>query len=455
MKTLRELVADKLEQADAPTREALLRVPRSSPGRARISSRRAESDATAPEQESCLTTHRPAMPMTLLSLASRQIWPQVLSVLHLRPQPQRLVLFHSDEEAESKRPAERLKFFLEPCGLLPPEAVTLRRVPHDSFQGIVDAFADVASEQELDDTNCRVNLTGGNKLMAMGAAEWCRLAGVPCFYLERDLRVFPFLPKGTDLLPQPDFKLDPHLARDLDPLPLLRCQLDTAEIVNPGQRLALNACGKDLPDAEFQPLLKRDHDFRHFLSWDAEEPETRQGDGLEYATAFALLKLGVPTVQRSIRLSPRVLRGSGREEGELDLVFNWAGKLWVVDCKDRRDAGGRMDKLRTEILSQTTVTIRISELLNQLEDELRERDLKPLKEDLLIATEAAGLLGRAIVVRRLPLPPQAQEFAASRRIPVILKDALLDGLRAQLHPSQPASLAQLKTLALARSGKTS
>ncbi len=49
--------------------------------------------------------------MTPISLASKQIWPQVLAVLHLRPQ--RLVLVHSAEESESKRPAERLRAMLE------------------------------------------------------------------------------------------------------------------------------------------------------------------------------------------------------------------------------------------------------------------------------------------------------------------------------------------------------
>jgi len=83
----------------------------------------------------------------------------------------------------------------------------------------------------------------------------------------------------------------------------------------------------------------------------------------------------------------------------------------------------------------------MDQLLNDLADELRERDLKPLKEDLLIASEVAGLLGRAIAVRRSQLPPQAIEFAASRRLPVILKDALFSGLRDQLCPRPGSSSA--------------
>ena len=372
--------------------------------------------------------------MTLLTLASRQIWPQVLAVLYARPE--RVVLFHSNEETESLRPAERLRALFLSGALKDsaPRHVELRPLPHDRFCDIRDAFADTASECSLDDTNCRAHITGGNKLMAMAAAEWCRLASIPFFYLERDLRVFPFFSVGVDLQPQPDFKLDAHLAKDIDPLALLECQLDAAEIVSPGQRLTLAPRGQSSPEAEFHPLLQRDHDFRRFLEWDVEDPEDRAGDGLEYAVAFALLKLGVPVVRRSIRLSPRVLRGSGREEGELDLVFNWVGKLWVVDCKDRHSADDRIEKIRSELTSQVTITPRLDGLLGQLAQELRERDLKPLKEDLLMASEVAGLLGRAICVRRCPLPTQAQEFAASRRLPVILKERLLPELRTQLHP---------------------
>jgi len=386
--------------------------------------------------------------MTLLSLASKQIWPQVLAVLHSRPQ--RLLLFHSDQEGESKRPAERLRDFFA-GGVIPqPSVVELHRLRHDSFKDVVDVFANTAENYELDEVNCRVHLTGGNKLMAVAASEWCRLAGVPCFYLERDLRVFPFQPSGTDLRPQPDFKLDPHLAREVEPIELLRCQLDGADIVGSGQRLTLNEQGRRLPENEVQPLLRRDHDFRRLLDWDVEESEAKPGFGLEYATAFALLKLGVPVVQRSIRLAPRVIRGSGRQEGELDLVFNWAGKLWVVDCKDRTTPENKVDKLRTEILRHMTPGPRLSEMLDRLSEELRERDLHPLKEDLLAVAEVGGLLGRAICVRRAGLPLQAQEFADSRNLKVVLKERLLAGLRPLLYPDEPASLEQLHTLAKAR-----
>jgi len=392
--------------------------------------------------------------MTLLSLASKQIWPQVLGLLHLNPRPDRLVLFHTDEEGESAGPARRLKELFVSQRLLPENAIELVKVPHDHFGDIVEGLAATAERLGLDESNCRVQFTGGNKLMALAATEWCRLAGTPCFYLERDLRVFPFLPRGTDLLPQESFQLDPHLAREIEPLALLRCQLGSAEVVGSGQRLTLNERGRNLPEKEFGPLLRQDGDFRKFLDWDVPETESNPGFALEFATAVALLELGVPIVQRSVRLAPKVLRGSGREEGELDLVFNWGGKLWVVDCKDRRSAESKVDQLRTEILRQLTPDQRLTELLDKLAAELRERDLHPLKEDLLAVAEVGGLLGRAICVRRSPLPLQAAEFAQSRKVPVVLKDRLISDLRPILFPNEPASLDQLRALATARTRPT-
>ena len=391
--------------------------------------------------------------MTLLSFASRQIWPQVLAVLHARPK--HLVLFHSSEENESLHPAQRIKAFFETQVVSQPPSVELRHIPHDRYKEIVDAFANTAEQLGLDEGNCQVHLTGGNKLMAIAAAEWCRLAGVKCFYLERDLRVFPFLPTGADLLPQPDFKLDPHLARDLDPVALLRCQFDGAEIVSAGQRLTLNAQGHAFNVADIGSALNRPSDYREnfatYLRSEGTPPKNSNvGDTLELATAFALLKLGVPVVQRGVRLRSGVNRSHRQEEGELDLVFNWAGKLWVVDCKQRLTPESRVGQLREQLAKDGPLSAEVARLLGNIQDELREKELKPLKEDLLVVAEAGGLLGRAIAIRWHALPPEAIEFARSRRLTVIFKDGLVRDLRAQLYPDQPASLDQLRSLAKVR-----
>jgi len=388
--------------------------------------------------------------MTLLSLASRQIWPQVLAVLYFRPT--RLVLFHSGEEGESKRPAERLKKFFEQSGLLS-DGVQLSPVPHDSFSGLMDRLAAVAEASLLDGSNCRLNLTGGNKLMAMAAAEWSRLNGVPCFYLERDLRVFPFLPVATELKPQSCFTLDPQLAKDLDPVALLRCQLDAAEIVSAGERLTLSPDGKAFSEAALRDALRRGQppDPWPLLLRAGDRPRNENvGDDLELLTAVVLLRLGVPVVQRGIRLKSGSGRGHWQDEGELDLVFNWSGKLWIVDCKHRRSAESRMATLRNCLASADAITVEVEQLLAQVTDELRDKELKPLKEDLLTIAESGGLLGRALAVRVTRLPQEAAEFARSRGLPIVLRSDLVEDLGALLHPSQAASMDALRALAKVR-----
>lgn len=387
--------------------------------------------------------------MILLSLASKQIWPQVLAVLQKRPE--RLVLFHSNEARESKGPAERLRDFFKNGAIPNPPDVVLKPVPHDQFKDVVDAFAGIAEQLGIDGSTCQAHITGGNKLMAMAAAEWCRLSDASCFYIERESTVFPFQGSGGDLLPQPGFKLDPHLARDVDPVALLRCQLDSADIVHAGQRLTLNESGRAFVEASFDKALDRREDFTQFMSVEGyPSKHGNMGDGLEIATAFVLLKLGVPSVQRGVCLRSGSGRTHRQEEGELDLVFNWAGKLWVVDCKHRRTAESRVEELRTALLSQAQLLPEVVTLLDRITEELREKELKPLKEDLLAVSETGGLRARALVVRWNPLPTEAVEFARSRNFTVILKGNLWRDLRSQLYPEQPAHIDQLRALAKAR-----
>lgn len=370
--------------------------------------------------------------MTLLTLSSRQIWPQVLSTLHL--QPSRLVLFHSDEKEESGYPAERLKTLFRGTPWQKPMVVELCRIPHDDFTKIIEAFHSIADGYVLDGSNCCVNLTGGNKLMAMAAVEWCRQTDTPCFYLERNRRLLSFHSKGTDLVPHGEpQQLDIHLARELEPIDLLNCQLSDAEVVHPGMRLTLKENGRK---AHPNDLLRQfsqggSVDFRRYLECANQGPSVPEniGDSLEFATALVLLKLGVPVVQRGIHLRPRNNRPSGRNEGELDLVFNWKSKLWIVDCKDRLSAGSRIDKLRKELAFSLNLSPRVSDALDALEEELRNKDLHPLKEDLLSISEVGGLLGKVLCVRREKLPDQAIEYAASRRIEIILKQNLFEDLK--------------------------
>src|ERR1035437_7500182 len=66
------------------------------------------------------------MPHTLLSLASKQIWPHVLTAAWLKPE--RVFLLHSQDANESQGPAQRLKRFLDETGLVPRDGTRLEHL---------------------------------------------------------------------------------------------------------------------------------------------------------------------------------------------------------------------------------------------------------------------------------------------------------------------------------------
>ncbi|HBM15076.1 MAG TPA: hypothetical protein DD381_01800 [Lentisphaeria bacterium] len=105
--------------------------------------------------------------MMMISIASKQVWPQILSVLHFKPK--KLILLHSKDDQESKSPAYRLKAFFEKQKLL--ETVSPREISHRKFEDL--------SNMKLE-PDCILNLTGGNKLMSFSIYELGRQKTLKC-----------------------------------------------------------------------------------------------------------------------------------------------------------------------------------------------------------------------------------------------------------------------------------
>jgi len=157
--------------------------------------------------------------MTLLSLASRQIWPHVLSVAHLKPE--RVFLLHSEEASESKDPAQRLKRFFDYAEprLLPQGATRLESIPHEDFAAIERLLDTLPSRQQLILGDTVLNFTGGNKLMATAAFRWAARRSVRAFYLERGNQITRFEHRDGDSLSHSE-QLPTGLTNDLDPAAL-------------------------------------------------------------------------------------------------------------------------------------------------------------------------------------------------------------------------------------------
>ena len=369
--------------------------------------------------------------MILLSLASKQIWPHVLTVAHLKPS--QVVLLHSDDSAESKGPAERLKrLFDDPnSNLVPKGGTDLELIPHDDFTIISQRLDELAAHRQLNLGDCRLNFTGGNKLMATASFRWAARRGVTAFYLERGNVLTWFEPGDGEARTRRE-PVNGHITDPLDPLALLRCQLEASEVERDGEILALNSrgVGKSLEDLE-RLLLSGISPLDFLIQKNRANQQTAKGDHLEFITAVYLLRNGVNGVRRSVRLKVRPAAGMKMSvpHAELDLLFNYGGRLWLVDCKDRKPAedliGGLWPFLANQ---QKRPGSPASQLIGRIGGELAMNQAKVLKEDLVAIREIGGLLGRSVCVRRNPLPPEVEEYAKLNGIDLIYKSALSSAL---------------------------
>jgi hypothetical protein len=371
--------------------------------------------------------------MTLLTLVSRQIWPQVIAIAAEKPDA--VVLLHTDNGRESQRPAERLKHLLESQGLIRPGNVHLHPIPGTPVADCIEAIGAAAETHSLGPDNSRMHLTGGTKLLNMAAVEWCRDCGNPNFYLdgqEGRQRIVPFHFEGGHLVQGPAKPIAPDTTNFIDPLALLKCQFDDEDVTEDGQTLTLSSKGQDTPLSSLPQLIDQERNRRgtgkpslieRLLEMKGPTPEPRAGDLLELATAFALLKSGPIRVQRGVTHKSRNRSSSLNDSGELDLVFNWNGRLWIVDCKDRIDAEDRVGQLRNELF-RVGISSKADLLLKGLAAELKDKELKTLKEDIAALADAGGLQGKALIVRREKLPSQAEDYARTRKLDVVLADQL-------------------------------
>lgn len=385
------------------------------------------------------------MPQTMISLVSRQIWPQILAVVRHKPVIDRLVLLHTNDRQESAQPAERLKALFSRGGLLDVDAILLCKAPHDDFEGVIAALDGLG----LDPDRCLLNFTGGNKLMATAAFAWANIRRIPAFYIERNNILVQFRREEGRVRTETS-ALDPHATDFIDPVSILGCQLGNSRIVSRGEMLTLNEQGRAVDVGLLQDELRSSitargaQDCRRYLKGWKTKREPSEGMNLEYATACVILKHGVPRVACNVELSPT---GGTRTEGELDLVFNWAGRLWIVDCKDQIPDLWKVNGIRKEVRKQASISDALNKKLDGLLEMLTKSQIKVLREDIQQTYEAAGIMGQVICVRSSRLPDEAVEYARSRGMIVIGKDELSDRLRDVLNPTSeatPASLASLK-----------
>ena len=106
---------------------------------------------------------------------------------------------------------------------------------------------------------------------------------------------------------------------------------------------------------------------------------------------------------------------------EIDLLFTWDGRLWLVDCKDRMPAENLAVNFRGLL---PPLSPEAEELYQRIHKELSISQTKVMKEDILSVREAGGLLGQVVCVRKAEMPEEVVQYARLNHIEVILKKDL-------------------------------
>ena len=384
--------------------------------------------------------------MTLLSLASKQIWPQVLAMQYLKPAS--LVLLHSDDAGESRLPAQRLKKFFDKQGSIAQGQTSLETLSSSDFSSIEKRLDELTVAHKWNLGDCVLNITGGNKLMATAAFRWAARRGVRIFYLERGNTLTWFDFQDGEVRTSTEI-LDGHISDSLNPVALLRCQVDASEVERDGECLTLNKAGKDMDaDTLFRKVTSGVDAARWLDITGTADQDDKAGDGLELATAIVLLKLGVSSVQRSLRLKVKSVAGVGTRlpHAELDLLFTWGGRLWIVDCKDRKDPESLVQGLKRE-LRQGALGPQARTLLARISKELSIGQTKVMKEDLIAIREAGGIQGQILCIRKAEPSEEVAQFARHNRIEIVAKSRLVETCRRLLFPSAKPDAAELQNLA--------
>ncbi len=355
----------------------------------------------------------------LIMFVGRQVWPHLHVALHLAPR--RILLLHTDDAAESAGPADRLcELLRDPATLEPSPDVETRCIRGDHLAGTARALEEVAVQDEA----VTLNVTGGTKLMAFAAAEWVRThPGVQMVYFERDRHLQWLGADDGSLSRLKSEAIDPHRTDFIDPARLVTCQCGNSIVRRAGQLISLKDEG--VRERAERALSTGSPPASDYLELVGESTGvSKEGDRLEFRCALAVLLAGVPLLSRGLELAvDRV--GSGAH-GECDLVFSWGGRLWIVDCKDRRSTAWLTSWLRK---ARRALPNEEPEAPGRIADLLARSPYKAIKDDLLAAREMGGLDARIIAVRKTLPADDVLRYAQAQGVSIVRSRDLLAGIR--------------------------
>lgn len=365
---------------------------------------------------------------TLLLLTNQELWPGIICTRHFRPE--KVILLHGNTPAASKEPAVRLQEFLLKANLV--QNCDLLELPDDDFVGIQKKLDNDSISEPL-----AVGFNGATKLMAVACFDWAMKRGHQALYLETDNEIQRFEADGDKVACRKEKAALSDLS-SLNPVETVRSHLRRSEIRRNPSILSLSERGQKLPIKDALEIL--DRSVRN-SEWQGEPLLCRDGKGwrpvsaefeaigerFELLVAMALLKLGVEQVAHSVELSSLDSQEEKHVHAELDLVFIWGGRLWVVECKDHE----KVEKKGRRLWNSLKENARLNNLdecdqdfIDELGSMMGRRYKKTLKERILAAQECGGALAQVIFAVREEPKGDVREFAALHGIHIARRDSL-------------------------------
>lgn len=286
--------------------------------------------------------HKPA---AMVVLASEQVWPNIQGLVYWQEQAgglRDLCIYHTADEARSKRPADRLENL---CQSLYGGSIQVHRLnrPGDVTPQAVAAQVR-AWRQALPGRRWVLNATGGVKLMSVGLMALADQDETEVVYRELN-RQWYRVRKTEELRADPlEPPIDGGVTDQIPVLALVQSQWDAPQPMSwTAEEVERIEVGRVVQEG-----CRTGWDWERALrAGGATERIPQSGMLFEVLMAGALKELGIPNVVRSLKLTDE----KGTVLQEIDVAANFRGRLLLVDCKlmSKEDEGKRVEKLTSQI----------------------------------------------------------------------------------------------------------
>jgi len=273
------------------------------------------------------------LPFNIVVFSSEQLWPSINGIKYFSKYfPalfQELFILATDDENKSIRPAKRLKDFcaLECEGL----KVNLKRGIGMTTQAIDQCLQGLISKEP--DIHWIINVTGGTKLMTLGAARHLNNPNVSFIYRDMTSESWVKIENQEGMLNSRNLDISTGITDEISIRNLLQTMLDKPEGTSLStEKPIMNYDLRDLTS----DLIETDWDWQVcFKKINPAFEKISSGRLFEQFVGLCLWGMGI----KKIALNLEIKSGGAAQQSleEFDICLSHNGSMTLIDCKLRND----------------------------------------------------------------------------------------------------------------------